>query len=95
MNPAHLEPVTNRENVLRGETVAAAAAAKTHCIRGHPFDAANTRIRTDGARECRTCRRDYDRLKMRVRRAAAKAAAATPMRWNDETEARIRERIKS
>lgn len=31
VNPAHLEPVTNRENVLRG-----LAATRTHCAKGHP-----------------------------------------------------------
>lgn len=31
---------------------------KTHCIAGHPFDAANTYLRADrpGTRECRACR---------------------------------------
>mgnify|MGYP001609562296 CR=1 FL=1 len=37
VNPAHLEPVTMRENVLRGVGVAAENAAKTHCDHGHEF----------------------------------------------------------
>jgi len=28
---------------------------KTHCLRGHPFDAANTMLRNSGKRECRAC----------------------------------------
>jgi WhiB family transcriptional regulator, redox-sensing transcriptional regulator len=32
-------------------------ASKTHCKRGHPFDAANTYYTTDGRRRCRTCLR--------------------------------------
>jgi hypothetical protein len=33
-------------------------ASKTHCLRGHPFDDENTRIREyDGGRLCRICRR--------------------------------------
>src|SRR2546421_6548023 len=31
VNPAHLEPVTGRENVLRGISPAARAAKATHC----------------------------------------------------------------
>ena len=55
-NPAHLEPVTNRVNVLRGVGITAVNARKTHCKRGHPFDEANTK-RVKKGRECRTCRR--------------------------------------
>lgn len=29
--------------------------ARTHCVDGHPYDEANTVIRTDGARDCRIC----------------------------------------
>jgi hypothetical protein len=54
VNPAHLEPVTNRENVLRGVGHTAVNAAKTACKRGHPFDEANT-YRAKGHRYCRTC----------------------------------------
>lgn len=42
VNPHHVRPVTSRENVLRGSSVAALCAAKTHCKWGHPFDEANT-----------------------------------------------------
>jgi len=56
--PAHTEPVTQRENVLRGNAPAAVNAVKTHCIRGHPFDAANTYVYGKGRhRRCRTCKR--------------------------------------
>ncbi|KAB2977369.1 HNH endonuclease [Streptomyces sp. SS1-1] len=56
VNPAHLEPVTSRENTLRGENLVAINAAKTHCKRGHLFDAANT-YRWRNSRICRECRR--------------------------------------
>lgn len=58
-NPEHLEPVTIRENLLRGETSTAENAAKTHCHAGHPLSGANLYIRPDGQaqRGCRTCRR--------------------------------------
>lgn len=37
VNPDHLEPVTNRENILRGNGPTAENARKTHCKRGHPL----------------------------------------------------------
>lgn len=67
VNPDHLEPVTHRVNTMRGETIMAANAAKTACLRGHPFNEENTYVRSDGARLCRQCRRAYDR-RLRERR---------------------------
>jgi hypothetical protein len=58
VNPDHLEPVTNRENILRGNTLPAANAAKTHCKYGHPFSPENTwHDLKRGWRKCRTCMR--------------------------------------
>ena len=60
VNPDHLEPVSQRMNVLRGDGLAAKQAKQTHCKRGHPFDETNTYFRTDGnKRRCRTCQRGY------------------------------------
>lgn len=60
VNPAHLEAVTTGVNTLRGETMPAINARKTHCPQGHPFDAANTcteRLRSGSlGRRCRTCK---------------------------------------
>lgn len=53
--PAHLEPVTIRENTMRGTSFAAVNAAKTECDYGHPFDLFNTRFNADGSRDCRRC----------------------------------------
>lgn len=55
VNPDHLEPVTTRTNVLRGEGPAARNARRTHCMQGHRFDAVNTYVRPDGSRTCRSC----------------------------------------
>lgn len=59
VNPTHLEPVTMKENVLRGEGPSAVAARKTECEHGHPFTPENTKIgtRPDGRtyRRCRIC----------------------------------------
>ena len=59
VNPAHLEAVTQRENILRGESVQARNARKTHCPKGHEYTDANTYERPDRdppGRECKTCR---------------------------------------
>lgn len=61
VNPAHLEPVTCQENLLRGQTWAAFNARKTHCIHGHALDEANTRITPEGHRACRACGRESAR----------------------------------
>jgi hypothetical protein len=58
VNPSHIEPVTNRENILRGRTLPAENIKRTHCKRGHPFDEANTYITSKGARDCRACKRE-------------------------------------
>lgn len=55
VNPAHLEPVTHRENGLRGSGPVGTNSRKTHCKRGHPFDEANTYLTKQGARYCRAC----------------------------------------
>lgn len=57
VNPKHLEPVSGRVNKLRGKTVNALNAGKTHCVNGHLFDAANTLVRASGGRSCRACHR--------------------------------------
>lgn len=61
LNPAHLEPVTNRVNNLRGQTFAAANAAKTRCPQGHEYDPLNTYTDPAGRRHCRACKRLRDR----------------------------------
>jgi|GEM_PF-2131473 len=56
-NPLHWLAVPPYENNLRSGSVTAANARKTHCIRGHPLEGANLRVRADrpGHRECKTC----------------------------------------
>lgn len=61
VNPAHVEPVTLGENVLRGNGVSAKNARKTHCKNGHPLTGDNLHVvkcRSGNiGRECKTCRR--------------------------------------
>jgi hypothetical protein len=57
INPEHLEAVSPRENILRGQGPSAQAARRTHCPRGHELIGENLthrRNRTD--RECRLCK---------------------------------------
>jgi hypothetical protein len=71
VNPDHMQAVTHRENTFRSPITAAVRnAAKTHCIRGHPFDGTNTIVRADGWRRCRQCFRDRDRLYYAKRQAS-------------------------
>lgn len=64
VNPDHLEPVTRKENILRGNAAPAKHARKIACHRSHAFDSQNTRINRDGSRACRAC----DRIKWHSRK---------------------------
>jgi hypothetical protein len=68
VNPAHLEPVTNRENVRRGIAAVGLSslhrgqvnAAKSFCPKGHEYSSENTEFRKFGnglKRRCRECHR--------------------------------------
>lgn len=52
VNPAHLEPVTAKENSRR--------AMRSHCVNGHEFTDDNTYMHS-GKRYCRECRRKRNR----------------------------------
>lgn len=56
-NPWHLDPVTCRVNVLRGDARFNGAhnRDKTHCVHGHEYTPENTARGRDGYRRCRTC----------------------------------------
>lgn len=73
VNPEHLEPVTQRENVRRGHN---SPATRTQCPHGHEYTASNTMVNCMGWRVCFTC----NRAGAKKRRAKAKAAreAASP-----------------
>lgn len=62
VNPDHLEPVTNYENMMRGNALASINAKKTHCIHGHPLSGYNLIIRNkSGHRDCRICGNERNR----------------------------------
>jgi hypothetical protein len=54
-NPDHLEPVTRRENIRRGNGYIAAKIAATHCIAGHSLSGENLYVTPRGQRRCRDC----------------------------------------
>ena len=71
VNPNHLEPVTNKENVLRGKGLTALNSQKTLCIRGHNLDGFNLYITPSGYRNCKKCRQiSGKRWSNRVRQAS-------------------------
>lgn len=74
-NPAHLEPVTLGENVLRGVGISAVNARKTACKRGHSLTDSNVYVRPDGQRNCRACHREANRINMRRYYAEKRAAS--------------------
>lgn len=71
VNPSHLEPVSNTENILRGFGPSAINARKTHCIRGHALSESNLYQRTNHWRRCRECDRQR-RSERTVRELAAR-----------------------
>jgi len=56
VNPDHLEAVTLKENVLRGDGPCAVNSRKTHCVHGHEFSLDNTLV-VGTYRYCRECSR--------------------------------------
>jgi len=54
INPNHLEAVTDRTNILRGNGLAAMNIKKTHCKNGHPYSGDNLKI-WKRERLCKIC----------------------------------------
>jgi hypothetical protein len=72
-NPAHLQPVDSKTNVLRGVGLTAINARMTHCKRGHPLGP----LRMIGGvvrRECVPCKADRQRARDNARRVQPDSA---------------------
>lgn len=67
-NPKHLEAVTHRENLRRGDGASGANYRKTSCIRGHDFSGENLILLKDGRRDRRTCRKSRNKFHGEKRR---------------------------
>ncbi|MDP9114728.1 MAG: HNH endonuclease [Acidobacteriota bacterium] len=61
VNEDHLEPVTNAENVRRGDA-GKFHSAKAHCPQRHPYAGDNLIVK-DGKRQCRACRILADKVR--------------------------------
>ena len=86
VRPEHLEPVTFKENVLRGTSFAAVHARKTISICGHPFDMRDTY----GRRRCRPCT-----VKRQREWRHSKSSSIHGARKGEEIEALLTERRSS
>ena len=72
VNPDHLDLVTPRENILRGNTGHHTNqlrgkdhphGKKTHCSNGHEYNKKNTYLRPKGGRNCRVCHKEVERVR--------------------------------
>lgn len=65
-NPEHLEPVTRKENVRRGDGIKATIKRhqkhreNTHCPYGHEYTPENT-YNYKGGRSCNQCRKEHSK----------------------------------
>lgn len=58
VNPYHLEQVTHKENMKRGETFIAKQLSKIHCLRGHLLEGTNIYHDPLGRkRVCKLCKK--------------------------------------
>lgn len=70
VNPAHLRPVTRKENTRRW------ADSRTHCVNGHPITEEFVYWRPDGkGRDCLVCRREAEGRR-KARKEAARCESA-------------------
>lgn len=78
VNPAHLEPVSQRENLIRGEGWAGKNARKTTCNKGHALSVIPNNL---GKRGCLTCRKavsDLSDIRKRERKKQERAQHVPP-----------------
>lgn len=71
VRPDHLFLGTRAENMedaaRKGRIVTIGQSRKTHCVRGHAFDQANTYTTSGGHRGCRACRTMHSQSRIRAR----------------------------
>lgn len=64
-NPIHLQLLSQRDNILKGDSISAAYARRTHCNRGHLLDGTKK-----VGRYCKTCSRESTKAYNQRKRAA-------------------------
>lgn len=70
-NPRHCKPVTIAENIMRGSSLPAQNARKTHCHRGHSLTGDNLSphtLHTRGRRVCKRCQKLDDDARSEARK---------------------------
>lgn len=65
VNPSHLEWTTGIVNNYRSSSPSAINAKKSYCKSGHPLFGDNLYTKPNGYRRCRTCHREYTKVRMR------------------------------
>lgn len=82
VNPDHLDVVTIKENVLRGDGPTAKNARKETCIHGHPLTDDNVYLEhnKNGSvyRKCRACRREVEEMRSEAFRKAKRKPNPSP-----------------
>lgn len=68
VNPEHLEPVTQSENLRRGYASRRAGVTPT-CTAGHAITGRNRYVQANGNSRCRTCNNANNAARNRARRA--------------------------
>jgi len=71
-NPAHLEPVSQRVNLIRGDGFSGKNARKDRCPNGHEYDLVNKH----GWRDCSVCKRAKRRRHYEAHSIATKPQAS-------------------
>lgn len=74
VNPAHLEPITHRENIARGTNRIADVVRTGRCVQGHDLDVTAS-VDRNGGRRCGVCAAAYAR-KRRKRQAGEQSDPA-------------------
>jgi hypothetical protein len=77
VNPEHLRPLTQLENIMIGDAAPAKNSRKTHCKNGHELFGENLYISCEGKRLCKLCRASRKRIYDSVRREKIRLARRT------------------
>lgn len=87
VTPHCLEPVTQRENIMRGVSFIAVHASKTHCPQGHPLSGENlvAARAKNGERLCRICDNEYKKAQYEKHRQTTLASHRAYYLRNKET----------